>query len=78
MAESLPVGTIEVGAFDEVVCAAVGTEVDVVLASTLVDDGCVVMAAVVDDSLLEAVDDSMLETVEGDPDDVAGRLVTDE
>lgn len=69
MAESLPVGIIEVGAFDEVVCAAVGTEVDVVLASTLVDDGAVVIAAVVGDSLLE--------TVEEDSDDVAERLVTD-
>lgn len=73
VAESLPVGTIEVGAFGDVVCAAVGTEADVVLAATLVDDGCVVMAAVVEDSLLE-MDDS---TDEDDPEDVAEKLVTD-
>lgn len=59
MAESLPVGTIEVGALDVVDSAAVGTDVDVVLASTLVDDGWVTMAAV-EDSLVE-VEDSIVE-----------------
>lgn len=53
------------------VCGAVEAEVCVVLASTLVDDGCVMMTAVVEDSLVD-VDDSILVVSED-----AEKLVTD-